>query len=323
VGNVTFTQNLSYNTSFLTADDGSYCGDGCSTGYFDVVAGTNNVTVYATATSAGVSIGSLGSFDAGNNYAVNIRKVSGNYCAELWRKLDTNTIFNGDTTRVLISSSCTGSAPSAPTGVSVTAGNGQVTLSWTAVSGATSYNLYMATQSGVTKSNYTTLAGGMTHTSVTSPYIHTGLTNDTTYYFVVTAVNSAGESAESTEVLATPTIVSQFDGTYTGSWSDSCPTCGVNTSSAGTFTATLTNGVFSNIGLPVTSGNFGPRFDSGTVSSAGVITGTGATPSQCVGSASTFTGQITGTGMSISYSRPAASSGGCAAETGSITATRQ
>jgi Leucine-rich repeat (LRR) protein len=36
-------------------------------------------------------------------------------------------------------------------------------------------------------------------TGVTSPYTHTGRTNGTDYYYLVTAVNSAGESVESTE----------------------------------------------------------------------------------------------------------------------------
>ena len=94
--------------------------------------------------------------------------------------------------------------PSAPTGVSASAGDGQATVSWSSVTGATSYNLYMAEQSSVTKSNYSSKTGGMAHTGVTSPYAHTGLTNGTTYYFVVTAVNSAGESSESSEVSAAP-----------------------------------------------------------------------------------------------------------------------
>ncbi len=92
----------------------------------------------------------------------------------------------------------------APTGVTATAGNGQVTISWNSVTGAASYNIYMAAQSGVTKSNYSTKTGGMTHTNVTSPYVHTGLTNGTTYYFVATAVNSVMESTESSEVNALP-----------------------------------------------------------------------------------------------------------------------
>jgi hypothetical protein len=56
----------------------------------------------------------------------------------------------------------------------------------------------------VTKSNYTTLADGMHHVGVTSPYPHTGLTNGKTYYFVVTSVNAIGESVESSGVSATP-----------------------------------------------------------------------------------------------------------------------
>lgn len=98
------------------------------------------------------------------------------------------------------------SPPSAPTGVSAVPGNTLVSISWSPVSGATSYNLYMASVAGVTKSNYATLTGGMKHTGVTSAYIDTGLTNGTTYYFVVTALNASGESVESIEVSATPSI---------------------------------------------------------------------------------------------------------------------
>ena len=106
VGNVTFSDNLSYNVGLYTFDNGSYCGDGCSTAFSDVSEGTNNVVVYQTATSTPVSVGSLGSFVAGKAYSVTIRTVSGSYCAELWHKLDTNLIFNNDTTRVLIATTC-------------------------------------------------------------------------------------------------------------------------------------------------------------------------------------------------------------------------
>jgi len=42
---------------------------------------------------------------------------------------------------------------------------------------------------------------------VTSPYTHTGRTNGSTYYYIVTAVNSAGESVRSSEVSATASPV--------------------------------------------------------------------------------------------------------------------
>ena len=88
--------------------------------------------------------------------------------------------------------------PSAPTGLAATAGNAQVALSWTASSGAASYNVYRGTTSGGEAS--TPVATGVTSTS----YTNTGLTNGTKYYFKVAAVNSAGTSAQSTEASATP-----------------------------------------------------------------------------------------------------------------------
>ncbi len=88
------------------------------------------------------------------------------------------------------------SIPSAPTGVSATAGNGQVVVSWSASSGAASYNVKQSTTAG---GPYTTV-GSPTATTFTA----TGLTNGTTYYYVVTAVNGAGESGNSAQVSATP-----------------------------------------------------------------------------------------------------------------------
>lgn len=89
-------------------------------------------------------------------------------------------------------------APSAPANVAAIPGDSIATVSWDAVSGASSYNIYYAASPGVTKSTGTKIE------NATSPNQITALTNATPYYFVVTTVNSSGESSESTEVSATP-----------------------------------------------------------------------------------------------------------------------
>lgn len=89
-------------------------------------------------------------------------------------------------------------APGAPGGVSSAAGNTQVTVSWNSVSGATAYNIYWRTQTGVTTANGTKIS------NATSPYVHTGRTNATAYYYIVVAVNSGVEGPSSLETNATP-----------------------------------------------------------------------------------------------------------------------
>ncbi|WP_434756677.1 glycoside hydrolase family 6 protein [Paenibacillus amylolyticus] len=91
-------------------------------------------------------------------------------------------------------------APAAPTALTATAGNAQVSLSWTASAGATSYNVKRAlTAAGP----FTTVASNVTATS----YTNISLTNGTTYYYVVSAVNAAGQSANSTVASAKPAAV--------------------------------------------------------------------------------------------------------------------
>lgn len=90
--------------------------------------------------------------------------------------------------------------PGVPANVTVTPGNGQVSISWDPVAGSASYNIYWGTSAGVTKSSPNKIP-----VSGTS-YSHTGRTNGTTYYYIVTAVNMSGESGASAEVSATPVV---------------------------------------------------------------------------------------------------------------------
>jgi fibronectin type 3 domain-containing protein len=98
-------------------------------------------------------------------------------------------------------------APSAPTGLAATAGNAQASLSWAATSGASSYHVKRSATSG-------------SETQISAPtsnsYTDTGLTNGTKYFYVVSAVNSGGESANSSEVSATPSAPLTAPATPTG-----------------------------------------------------------------------------------------------------------
>ncbi len=88
-----------------------------------------------------------------------------------------------------------GNALAAPTGLVATAGNAQVTLNWTASSGATGYYI----KRSITAGTETQIAA-----STSTSFTDTGLTNGTKYFYVVSAYNSYGQSANSTELSATP-----------------------------------------------------------------------------------------------------------------------
>ncbi|MEC0180297.1 S-layer homology domain-containing protein [Paenibacillus peoriae] len=91
--------------------------------------------------------------------------------------------------------------PTAPTGLTATAGNGQVTLSWNSVSGAVTYDVYKGTTLGSYESIPVATVSGATYS-----YTETGLTNGMTYFFVVKASNSGGNSDNSNEASATPQV---------------------------------------------------------------------------------------------------------------------
>lgn len=78
------------------------------------------------------------------------------------------------------------SLPDAPLNLQGTAGSAKVDLSWSFVNTATGYNVKRSlTQGGP----YTTIVTGVTGTT----YTDTTAVNGTTYYYVVTTVNTSGE----------------------------------------------------------------------------------------------------------------------------------
>ncbi len=111
-------------------------------------------------------------------------------------RFESNGADLGNIDEITVTPSTVTTPPVAPGGLNATAGNAQVSLSWSASSGATSYNVKRSTTSG---GPFTTLSS-----SSGTSYVNTGLTNGTTYYYVVSAVNSSGESANSSQTSATP-----------------------------------------------------------------------------------------------------------------------
>ena len=87
--------------------------------------------------------------------------------------------------------------PPTPSGLGATAGVSQVSLTWTAAAGATGYNVKRSSASGGPYAVIGTTAGTASYTDATA-------TNGTTYYYLVSANNTAGESSDSNQASATP-----------------------------------------------------------------------------------------------------------------------
>ncbi len=130
------------------------------------------------------------------------------------------------------------SIPPAPGGLAATVGSGTVTLTWNSAAGATSYTVKRGGTSGGPYAN----VGTVTSPSPTT-FTDSGLINGTTYYYVVSATNSAGTSPNSSPLAATPLAPPTFTSSATASPNPA--TQGGSTTIIATVTCTanaLTNG---------------------------------------------------------------------------------
>lgn len=87
--------------------------------------------------------------------------------------------------------------PNVPTGLTATGTNGAVLLSWNPAVGATGYNIKRSATSGAE----VTIAS-----SGTASFTDSTVVNGQQYFYKVSSTNSAGESADSLEVNATPNV---------------------------------------------------------------------------------------------------------------------
>jgi fibronectin type 3 domain-containing protein len=109
--------------------------------------------------------------------------------------VDSTNTPNANGFPVTFGGSVSGGVPAQVTGLAATPSTGQVALSWTAASGATSYNVERSTSS----------SGPFTSIAMPSgtSYTDTGVTAGSTYYYEVAGVNSAGTGPASSVVSAT------------------------------------------------------------------------------------------------------------------------
>jgi mono/diheme cytochrome c family protein len=163
--------------------------------------------------------------------------------------------------------------PVAPTGVSATSGVGRVTLTWSAVTGASAYNLYWSTVTGITTSTGTKISG-----IAAPPTVHSGLTQSATYFYVVTATNSAGESPASAQVQATTLVATPSTTTTTTTAAGTTTTAAASTTTAGATTTTAGGGTTSTAAATTTS-------TAATTTTATVATTTSTTQAALNGAA--------------------------------------
>lgn len=99
--------------------------------------------------------------------------------------------------------------PSSPTNLSATSGNSQISLSWSGVDAAKTYNVYRATASS--SSNPSDSDPVMTEVSNTT-YTDSDVTNGIKYVYSVTAVGSNGKESSPSKISDKTTPFSEPGG---------------------------------------------------------------------------------------------------------------
>jgi len=155
--------------------------------------------------------------------------------------------------------------PGAPQGLVAAGSDGRITLNWSPPasnggSAVTSYNVYRATTAGAE-----TLLGSAGNATTFSD---TGLTNGTTYYYQVSAVNAVGEGSRSAEAAGVPGVVN----------APSAPQNPSAVAAGGTITMSW-SAPASNGGAPVSSYNVYRGTAPGAEAAYATVTGTSYTDS--------------------------------------------
>jgi fibronectin type 3 domain-containing protein len=162
---------------------------------------------------AGVTrIGGARASSSGTWYVTTISLSPGSYTVYAVAADEANNVSAASGSLSLTITSSSATVPGAPTLTSATAGNASVALAWSAPasnggSAITGYRIYRSTASG-SETLYTSVG-------LVTGYTDTGVTNGTTYYYKVAAVNSVGTGSLSNELSAKPQSTATVPGAPT------------------------------------------------------------------------------------------------------------
>ncbi|MBB5353461.1 fibronectin type 3 domain-containing protein [Haloferula luteola] len=162
----------------------------------------SNVRLYWTKVDPSLTAANLLSTTA-VGVGTGVGSISGPLCVGNENRNVAGELFQGKIDEVRISSVARGAedfywipAPAAPSDLTATGGNGQVSLFWSASPHAAGYHVRRATASG---GPYTLIA-----TTSLPGYSDSSVANGTMYWYVVSAINSVGGSPDSNQASATP-----------------------------------------------------------------------------------------------------------------------
>jgi len=158
---------------------------------WDPVPGATGYSVTVASTSGGTDIGAT-RYENGTSCTISGLTNTETYHFRVQASASYWSAFSDE-----VSTTLPTTLPLAPTGLSVTGGNSQLSLTWTKVTGATSYRVYRRTEGNPWP---VAPAGIVTGTLFTD----SGLTNGTTYQYTVAAVNASGGGAWSPVINGTP-----------------------------------------------------------------------------------------------------------------------
>lgn len=143
-----------------------------------------------------------------NGPFVNIATVTGNSYTDSNLLPDKNYYYvlksanlhgeSSDSLKIIVKTDSL-SLPSAPTGLSISKGNMYTYLKWNASDQLTQY--YNIKRSSAMSGTYEII-----DTTATTLYTDINVHNDSTYYYVISAVNALGEGGNSSQVSATPRL---------------------------------------------------------------------------------------------------------------------